>query len=135
LHSGFKAGEVSQGRFEPSALNHRVDCGHTTRIPCAKRSEDDRKLVAGTLGRKKSQQPSVDYGLFGSMCVSGTFANLVIVAPASLSDALDFIPLMGAVTQDDYDHYCKAFIAAFDQNGRAARLLAIKRPNAFVCID
>ncbi|TNH92864.1 hypothetical protein CF137_18155 [Aeromonas sobria] len=63
------------------------------------------------------------------------FANLVIVAPVSLSDALDFIPSMGAVTQDDYDHYCKAFIAAFDQNGRVARLLAIKRPNVFVGID
>lgn len=112
-----------------------------TGIPYAMWSEDDRKLVAGTLGRKKSQQPGVDYGLFGSMGASGTFANLVIEAPLGLSDALDFIPLMGAVTQDDYDRYCKAFIAAFDQNGRVGglptgtRLLAMKRPDAFVCID
>lgn len=112
-----------------------------TGIPYAKWSEDDRKLVAGTLGRKKSQQPGVDYGLFGSMGASGTFANLVIEAPKGLSDALDFIPLMGAVTQDDYDRYCEAFIAAFDQDGRvgglptATRLLAIKRPDTFVCID
>lgn len=112
-----------------------------TGIPYAKWSEDDRKLVAGTLGRKKSQQPGVDYGLFGSMGASGTFANLVIKASKGLSDALDFIPLMGAVTQNDYDRYCKAFIAAFDQDGRvgglptATRLLAMKRPDAFVCID
>ena len=112
-----------------------------TGTPYAKWSEDDRKLVAGTLGRKKSQQPGVDYGLFGSMGASGTFANLVIEAPNGLSDALDFIPLMGAVTQDNYDRYCKAFIAAFDQDGRvgglptATRLLAMKRPDAFVCID
>ena len=112
-----------------------------TAIPYAKWSEDDRKLVAGTLGRKKSQQPGVDYGLFGSMGASGTFANLVIEAPIGLSEALDFIPLMGAVTQDDYDRYCEAFIAAFDKNGRvgglptATRLLAMKRPDAFVCID
>ncbi|MGC3529333.1 phospholipase D family protein [Pseudomonas aeruginosa] len=112
-----------------------------TGIPYAKWSENDRKLVAGTLGRKKSQQPGVDYGLFGSMGASGTFANLVIEAPIGLSNALDFIPLMGAVTQDDYDRYCKAFIAAFDQNGRvgglptATRLLAMKRPDALVCID
>lgn len=112
-----------------------------TGIPYAKWSEDDRKLVAGTLGRKKSQQPGVDYGLFGSMGANGTFANLVIEAPTGLSDALDFIPLMGTVTQDDYDRYCKAFIAAFDQNGRvgrlptATRLLAMKRPDAFVCIN
>ena len=112
-----------------------------TGIPYAKWNEDDRKLVAGTLGRKKSQQPGVDYGLFGSMGASGTFANLVIEAPTGLSHALDFIPLMDAVTQRDYDRYCKAFRAAFDQDGRvgglptATRLLAMKRPDAFVCID
>jgi HKD family nuclease len=112
-----------------------------TGIPYAKWNEDDRKLVAGTLGRKKSQQPGVDYGLFGSMGASGTFANLVIEAPTGLSHALDFIPLMGAVTQGDYDRYCKEFRAAFDQDGRvgglptATRLLAMKRPDAFVCID
>lgn len=112
-----------------------------TGIPYAKWNEDDRKLVAGTLGRKKSQQPGVDYGLFGSMGASGTFANLVIEAPTGLSHALEFIPLMGAVTQDDYDRYCKAFRAAYDQDGRvgglptATRLLAMKRPDAFVCID
>lgn len=112
-----------------------------TGIPYAKWNEDHRKLVAGTLGRKKSQQPGVDYGLFGSMGASGTFANLVIEAPTGLSHALDFIPLMGAVTQGDYDRYCKAFRAAFDQDGRvgglptATRLLAMKRPDAFVCID
>lgn len=112
-----------------------------TGIPYAQWSGDDRKQVAGTLGRKKSQQPGVDYALFGSMGASGTFANLVIEAPAGLSDALDLIPLMGSVTQDDYYRFCKAFIAAFDQNGRvgglptATRLLAMKRPDAFVCID
>ena len=109
--------------------------------PYAKWSEEDRKLVAGTLGRKKSQQPGVDYGLFGSMGASGTFANLVIEAPKGLSDALEFIPLMGAVAQKDYDNYCKAFIAAFDHDGRvgglptATRLLAMRRPDTFVCID
>lgn len=49
-----------------------------TGIPYAKWNEDDRKLVAGTLGREKSQQPGLDYGLFGSMGASGTFSNLVI---------------------------------------------------------
>lgn len=112
-----------------------------TGIPYDMWSEDDRKRVAGTLGRKKSQEPGADFGLFGSMGANGTFANLVIDAPKGLSDALDFIPLMGAVTQNDYDRYVKAFIAAFDEDGRggglptATRLLAMKRPDAFVCID
>jgi HKD family nuclease len=112
-----------------------------TGVPFAKWAENDRKLVAGTLGRKKSLQPGVDYGLFGSMGASGTFANLVIDDPAGLSDALDCIPLLGVVTQSDYDRYCKTFLAAFDQDGRvgglppATRLLAMKRPDVFVCVD
>ena len=75
------------------------------------------------------------------MGASGPFANQVIEAPTGLSDTLDFIPLTGADTQDDYDRYCKAFIAAFDQNGQvgglptATSLSAMKRPDAFVCID
>ncbi len=112
-----------------------------TGLPYAAWTEFDRKLVAGTLGRKKSHQGNVDYGLFGSMGASGTFANLVIKQPKGLSIALDCIPLKRTVTQDDFDRYCKAFIAAFDQCGRvgglptATRLLAMKRPDAFVCID
>lgn len=110
-------------------------------VPYAKWSEHDRKLVAGTLGRKKSQQPGVDYALFGSMGASGTFATLVINFPQGLSDALDCIPLLGDVTQGDYDRYCARYRAAFDKNGRqgglppASRLLALKRPDAFVCVD
>jgi HKD family nuclease len=110
-------------------------------VPYAHWSEDDRKLVAGTLGRKKSQQPGVDYALFGSMGASGTFANLVIDFPEGLSDALDCIPLLGHVTEGDYDRYCHRYLAAFAKNGRqgglppASRLLAMKRPDTFVCID
>lgn len=109
--------------------------------PYAKWDEDDRKLVAGTLGRRKSQQPGVDYGLFGSMGASGTFASLVIRHPAGLSDALSCIPLLGVVTQGDYDRYCETFVGAFDQDGHigglppATRLLAMKRPDVFVCVD
>lgn len=112
-----------------------------TGTPYATWDEDDRKVVAGTLGRKKSQQPGVDYGLFGSMGANGAFANLIIDAPQGLSDALDCIPLLGVVTQDDYDRYCKAFVAAFAHAQRvgglppATRLLAMKRPDTFVCID
>ncbi len=103
--------------------------------------EDDRKLVAGTLGRKKSQQPGVDYALFGSMGASGTFANLVIDFPEGLADALDSIPLAGAVALSEFNRYCELYRAAFDQDGRlgglppATRLLAMKRPDTFVCVD
>lgn len=104
-------------------------------------AEDDRKLVAGTMGRKKSQQPGVDYALFGSMGASGTFANAVIEAPRGLSRALDSIALTGSVTQADFDRFRRHYGAAFGEEGRqgglptATRLLAMKRPDIFVCVD
>jgi len=104
-------------------------------------AEDDRKLVAGTLGRKKSQQPGVDYALFGSMTASGTFATTVMNAPGGLSKALDCIPSMGTVSERDFDKFCKHYATAFDPSGRqgrlppATRLLAMKRPDVFICVD
>lgn len=112
-----------------------------TAKPYAGWSEYDRKLVAGTLGRRRGAQSGVDYGLFGSMGGNGVFAGLVNQSAEGLSDALDFIPLMGEVTRDDYHRYREAFIAAFGQDGTASglstatRLLAMKRPDAFVCIN
>jgi len=109
--------------------------------PFASWGEDDRKLVAGTLGRKKSQQPGVDYALFGSMGASGTFANLVIESPQGLSRALDCIPLTGSVSQVDFNRFREHYQDAFDKGGRqgglppATRLLAMKRPDTFVCVD
>ena len=58
-----------------------------------------------------------------------------------LSAALDCIPPLGVVTQDDYERFVvrfrKAFIGAARQGqiASASRLLAMKRPDYFVCID
>lgn len=75
------------------------------------------------------------------MGANDIFANLVIDEPQGLSDALDCIPLIGVVTQDDHDRYCQAFVKAFAHAQKvgglppATRLLAMKRPDTFVCID
>lgn len=112
-----------------------------TGTPYAKWNLDDRKMVAGTLGRNKSRQQGVDYALFGSMGANGTFAKIVIHFPEGLSDALDCIPYTGEVRHSDYEHYCRLYRMAFDVNGRqgglptASRLLAMKRPDTFVCVD
>lgn len=102
---------------------------------------EDRKIVAGTLGAKKSQQSDVDYGLFGRMGASGTFATSVINSPQGLSQALDCIPFTGDVTQDQFDQFCVHFCKAFGEGSRqgglptATRLLAMKRPDTFICLD
>lgn len=103
--------------------------------------EDERKLVAGTLGRQKSKRDGTDYALFGSMGGSGAFAKLVGDNSTGLSRALDSIPITGIVTAEQYERYAEQFTAAFKGSSRigsvptASRLLAMKRPDVFVCLD
>lgn len=84
------------------------------------------------------------WGWFGSMRGAGTFKNLVNESPQHLSDALDFIPLTGPVQRGDYQAFIDAYQAAFPKKDRrptrhglatATRLLAMKRPDYFVCFD
>ena len=106
-------------------------------------TETERKLIAGTAGRTKSLVGGVDYQLFGSMGGSGCFAEVVQLVPGALSEALDAIPISGSVTQSNYNRFRELFLAAFAQARAkrigglptASRLLAMKRPDVFVCIN
>lgn len=106
-------------------------------------SDDERRLVAGTAGRNQALVDGVDYQLFGSMGGSGTFRGLVLNAPGGLSRALDAIPFSGTVSQADYDRFVSDFRGAFLQANAertgglatATRLLAMKRPDVFVCVN
>jgi HKD family nuclease len=128
-------------------LKHRLEVLRRARdIFAARRqfadmSEEDRKLVAGTLGRVRAiQEDGVDYNLFGSMS-NGSFAKLVNRSPALLSKALDEIPLSGPVSEARFDRFIEIFLSAFSAAERkgglptATRLLAMKRPDAFVCVN
>jgi hypothetical protein len=79
------------------------------------------------------------WGWFGSMKGAGYFHQAVNDNNPHLSIALDFIPLDGAVTFEHYNNYVNEFIRAFP-DGRhgvavASRLLALKRPDYFVCVN
>jgi HKD family nuclease len=79
------------------------------------------------------------WGWFGSMKGSGYYHQAVNDNNAHLSNALDEIPLNGPVSREHYEAYLAEFIKAFP-NGRhgigiASRLLALKRPDYFVCFD
>jgi HKD family nuclease len=76
---------------------------------------------------------------FGSMKGAGVFKNVVIEDPLHLSKALDEIPATGTVTREQYDSFISQYIKAFP-NGRdgiatATRLLSMKRPDQFLCVD
>lgn len=79
------------------------------------------------------------WGWFGSMSGAGYYHQAVNDNNVHLSNALDEIPLNGPVSREHYEAYLVEFVKAFP-NGRhgigiASRLLALKRPDYFVCFD
>jgi len=79
------------------------------------------------------------WGWFGSMKGVGYFHQAVNGNNPHLSRALDIIPLRGYVTRSQYDAYLDEFKKAFPKGrhgvGITSRLLALKRPDQFVCFD
>lgn len=103
---------------------------------------DERKFIAG-VPNNLTINGAEDWGYFGSMKGAGVFRNKINTNNVQISEALDQIPLTGKVTKDVYDnficHYQQAFINTTLQNANnlstATRLLTMKRPDTFVCLD
>jgi hypothetical protein len=109
----------------------------------ARLTAEQRKAIAGVIGKKQrklSLDLDRDWGWFGSMKGMGDFANRVKENDRSLARALDCIPGKGEVTRSHFDLFIRHFKKAFDGSTRiggvptATRLLAMKRPDTFVCI-
>jgi hypothetical protein len=98
-----------------------------------------RKCIAGTLHYRNGIADGVNYLWFGSMWGAGMFKGVIKNNDSNISLALDAIPFEGDVSKADYLEYVKRFKKAFPK-GRdglpmASRLLAMKRPDVFVCLD
>jgi hypothetical protein len=91
-----------------------------------------RRKIAGLF---KSTNP--DFLLFGSMQWVGLFRQAVKDNNEGISLALDEIPLEGAISRDHYQRFTNRFLKAFKRSGMAlaSRLLAMKRPDTFVCVN
>lgn len=105
---------------------------------------DARKAIAGVVGRRQKLLDGLneyDWGWFGSMFGAGSFKNRIAENDPHLSRAMDFIPPTGEIVRDDYLAFVEEFNRAFDNSKRAgrvptaSRLLAMKRPDYFVCVD
>jgi hypothetical protein len=96
-----------------------------------------RQQIAGLL--KPGKQDTVGYRWFGSMKGAGKFQRAIKSEDENLSLALDLVPNAGDVSREVYlayiDQYKKAFPNGRHGIGTATRLLAMKRPDLFVCID
>lgn len=104
-------------------------------------TEIERKSIAGILGTREREIADFDWAWFGSMFGAGVFKNRIINNPSVISNALDAIPLRGPVARKDYETFVQRFESAFGSDDRkagiapASRLLAMKRPDYFVCYD
>lgn len=95
-----------------------------------------RKGIAGLPSKVKAVKP---WAWFGSMKGAGTFAGLINSGDEAYSLALDEIPLEGEVGRKQYDRYIEQYLKAYTGGGHglatATRLLAMKRPDVFLCVD
>lgn len=93
-----------------------------------------RKGIAGLPNKAISR-----WGWFGSMKGAMTFGGLINKEHNAFSLALDEIPAQGDVTKKHYDayigQYLKAFPSGRDGIATSTRLLAMKRPDVFLCVD
>ncbi len=105
--------------------------------------ELERKSIAGTVGKIDLDGTSLkgyDWKLFGSMAGPGYFKKLIKDNSLDISSALDEIPFDGRVEQNHYKRFIDSYIFAFrnfERTGRvgpASRLLAMKRPDFFLCV-
>jgi HKD family nuclease len=99
-------------------------------------SEDERKFIAGIPNRLETDD-EIDWGWFGSMKGAGIFKNKIRMNDTNISKALDQIPFTGQVTKAHYDRFIGFYSKACPGNyiATASRLLAMKRPDSFVCLD
>jgi len=105
---------------------------------------EQRKAIAGFLGeRDKSlnEELDQDWGWFGSMRGAGDFMNRIAENDRFLARAVDSIPQKGEITRAHFDRFAGLFVHAFDKSARvggvptATRLLAMKRPDVFLCVS
>ena len=93
-----------------------------------------RKAVAGLPSKSIANS-----GWFGSMVGAGKFKNVIGMNSPQISLALAHVSSQGPVDRDQYNAFLQDYIAAFPQGrhglGTATRLLAMKRPDVFVCVD
>ena len=95
---------------------------------------DGRRGIAGLASQSI---PNAEW--FGSMTGAGTFYGLINKNHPAFSLALDEIPRTGPVNKKHYDRFIAEYLKAYpngrDGLGTATRLLAMKRPDVFLCVD
>jgi hypothetical protein len=97
-------------------------------------NERGRRRIAGL-----ETGEGINFLWFGSMVGAGFFQQAINTNNAHISRALDFIPSVGSVSRQAYFAYVDTFKLAFPNGGHgigtATRLLTMKRPDYFLCLN
>ena len=97
--------------------------------------KDMRRCLAGL----QPGSEDYDWRWFGSMQGAGKFQNRINANDFFISEALDAIPQTGMVSRSHFMNAVSKFKRAFpngrDGIGILSRLLTMKRPDSFFCID
>lgn len=101
-------------------------------------NDEERKFIGG-VKNSLNKPGSENSGYFGSMLGAGIFRNKINANNNNISKALDQIPLTGQLTKSHYMRYVEYFVKAMEKDSNyiatATRLLAMKRPDIFICLD
>lgn len=109
-------------------------------------NENRRKAIAGTFRPKEYEKAEREtgnrnWGWFGGMSGNGKFSSAICAKDSRLPNpklvaALDKIPLQGNVERSDFETYVREITSNVPglDIGTLTRLLAIKRPDTFICI-
>jgi hypothetical protein len=125
-------GEVKKHKFQE--IEERLNLLDVARLAFAQYMETGlRQTIAGV--------PTLfnpNWGWFGSMKGAGRFRRVLNANNPHLSSALDRIPSAGNVTFAQYKDFLSEFVKAFPSGGHgvavSSRMLAMKRPDQFVCV-
>ncbi len=109
-----------------------------------KLSVNEWRAIYGVIGKQQMIEANLndhEWGWFGAMKGFGDLNKRINEKDKFIAHAIDCIPQHGDVTEDQYDNYCKKLLLAFEGTSRkprvatASRLLAMKRPDTFVCVS
>lgn len=126
--------DTNHGLVDRCELITRIQQEFRTHQTFADMDAEARRMVAGL---RSSADPR--WAWFGSMTGAGYYYQAINRNDDHVSRALDSIPLEGTVVASDYRSFVREFVKAFPKGGHgvgvASRLLAMKRPDYFVCVD
>lgn len=143
--SDFVAWVDSEGVHSPDMRLDVLDCARrifVDRGTLVRMDQVERQAIAGTLGSATEGPGALVWGYFGSLRFT-IFQAMINDRRRcrGISEALDIIPPIGPVNEEYYEAYRRKLETAFARQERRAgvptmsRLLAMKRPDQFICVN